>query len=154
MRQARLVALLHHTFAFRIPPKATAFYVCQSKFVNLSSRNITIYGNVMPTLKTNLKPARLAAGLSQTTLSPDRPPSPGRPTSAIECGRSVPSTEVSLRLARALGCSVESLFSLPFEEGGTIRAELLPTPHPTPIPYRVQLFSVGGRLLARPSLRS
>ena len=69
---------------------------------------------------------------------------------AIETGKSVPSTEVSLRLARALGCTVESLFSLPFEEGSTVRAELLPTPHPTPIPSRVQLFSVGGRLLARP----
>ena len=107
----------------------------------------------MPTLKTNLKPARLAAGLSQTTLARQAAISRQAYVS-IESGKSVPSTEVSLRLARALGCTVESLFSLPFEEGGTVRAELLPPPppppHPSPIPSRVQLFSVGGRLLARP----
>ena len=85
----------------------------------------------MPTLKTNLKPARLAAGLSQTALARQAAIS-RQAYVAIETGKSVPSTEVSLRLARALGCTVESLFSLPFEEGRTVRAELLPTPHPSP----------------------
>ena len=103
----------------------------------------------MPTLKTNLKPARLAAGLSQTALARQAAIS-RQAYVAIETGRSVPSTEVSLRLARALSCTVESLFSLPFEEGSTVRAELMPTPYPSPVPSRVQLFSVGGRLLARP----
>ena len=107
------------------------------------------FTNIMPTLKTNLKPARLAAGLSQTSLARQAAIS-RQAYVAIETGKSVPSTEVSLRLARALGCTVESLFSLPFEEGTTVRAELLSTPHPSPIPSRVQLFSVGGRLLARP----
>ena len=103
----------------------------------------------MPTLKSNLKSARLTAGLSQTALARQAAISRQAYVS-IETGRSVPSTEVSLRLARALGCTVESLFSLPFEEGSTVRAELVPTPHPSPTPSRVQLFSVGGRLLARP----
>ena len=117
--------------------------VCQ--FINHTLQ----FTNVMPTLKTNLKPTRLAAGLSQTSLARQAAISRQAYVS-IETGKSVPSTEVSLRLARALGCTVESLFSLPFEEGTTVRAELLPTPHPSPIPSRVQLFSVGGRLLARP----
>ena len=103
----------------------------------------------MPTLKSNLKSARLTAGLSQTALARQAAIS-RQAYFSIEIGRSVPSTEVSLRLARALGCTVESLFYLPFEEGSTVRAELVPTPHPTPVPSRVQLFSVGGRLLARP----
>ena len=103
----------------------------------------------MPTLKSNLKSTRLTAGLSQTALARQAAISRQAYVS-IETGRSVPSTEVSLRLARALGCTVESLFSLPFEEGSTVRAELVPTPHPSPTPSRVQLFSVGGRLLARP----
>ena len=103
----------------------------------------------MPTLKSNLKSTRLTAGLSQTALARQAAISRQAYVS-IETGKSVPSTEVSLRLARSLGCTVESLFSLPFEEGSTVRAELIPTPHPSSTPSRVQLFSVGGRLLARP----
>ena len=117
--------------------------VCQ--FINQTLQ----FTHIMPTLKTNLKPARLSAGLSQTALARQAAIS-RQAYVAIETGKSVPSTEVALRLARALGCTVESLFSLPFEEGSTVRAELLPTPHPSPISSRVQLFSVGGRLLARP----
>lgn len=103
----------------------------------------------MPALKTNLKSARLAAGLSQSGLA--RLAGVSRQAYlAIESGRSVPSTEVSLKLARALGCTVESLFSLPLEDDRVVSAELVPAPHPMPVPSRVQLFSVGGRLLARP----
>ena len=70
----------------------------------------------MPTLKSNLKSARLTAGLSQTALARQTAIS-RQAYFSIEIGRSVPSTEVSLRLARALGCTVESLFSLPFRRG-------------------------------------
>ncbi len=103
----------------------------------------------MSPLKTNLKSARLTAGLSQTDLA-RRAGVSRQAYLAIETGRSVPSTEISLRLARALGSTVESLFSLPFEEGVTVKAELIPTPHPSPASSRVQLFSVAGRLIARP----
>lgn len=103
----------------------------------------------MTSLENNLKSARVSAGLSQAALAAKAGVS-RQAYLAIESGKSVPSTEVSLRLARALGFSVESLFSLPLEDGGTVTAQLAPTPHPTLTPSRVQLFNVGGRLFARP----
>ena len=39
------------------------------------------------------------------------------PREAIESGRQVPSTVLSLGLARALGCSVEDLFRIPLPDG-------------------------------------
>lgn len=68
---------------------------------------------------------------------------------AIESGASVPSTEVALRLARAMGRSVEELFRLPdapaeeriaaWAGGGD------------PIGRRVRLVSVAGRSVAFPA---
>ena len=67
--------------------------------------------------------------------------------SAIENRRYVPSTTVALRLARALGCQVEDLFSLPeldterrveIAAAGTVESE------------RVALAQVRGRLVAHP----
>ena len=103
----------------------------------------------MTTLESNLKSARLGASLSQAALATKAGVS-RQAYLAIESGKSVPSTEVSLRLARALGCSVESLFSLPPDDEGTVIAELAPVSDPTPTSSRVQLFNVGGRLFARP----
>ena len=103
----------------------------------------------MATLDSNLKSARLSAGLSQAALAAKAGVS-RQAYLAIESGRSVPSTEVSLRLARALGSTVESLFSLPPEDEGTVTAELAPISQPTSSSSRVQLFNVGGRLFARP----
>ena len=104
---------------------------------------------IMPALKNNLKAARTSARLSQAALAFKAGVS-RQAYAAIESGKSVPSTEVSLRLARALGCSVESLFSLPPADEGTVTAELAPTSQPASAASRVQLFNVGGRLFARP----
>ena len=103
----------------------------------------------MSALESNLKSTRISAGLSQSELA-RRAGVSRQAYLAIESGKSVPSTEVSLRLARVLGCSVESLFSLPYEEEGTVTAELAPHPQSLPLPSRVQLFNVGGRRFARP----
>lgn len=82
-----------------------------------------------------LRPSDLArrAGLSRQALH------------AIEIGSYVPNTAVALRLARALSCAVEDLFSLP------------DTPHPArlagpavPASTRVQLALLGGHLVAFP----
>ena len=100
-------------------------------------------------IENNLKAARVSAGFSQAALATKAGVS-RQAYVAIESGRSVPSTEVSLRLARVLGCSVESLFSLPPEDEGTVTAELAPTSQPASSSSRVQLFNVGGRLFARP----
>lgn len=68
---------------------------------------------------------------------------------AIEAGRLTPSVAVALRLARALGCTVEDLFALPKGELVEARladvAELAWQP-----PFRVHLARVGSQLVAWP----
>lgn len=103
----------------------------------------------MGAMENSLKGARVSAGLSQAALAGKAGIS-RQAYLAIESGRSGPSTEVALRLARALGRSVEGLFHLPREEEGMVRANLAPTSQPPPLPSRVHLFKVGGRLFARP----
>jgi putative molybdopterin biosynthesis protein len=65
--------------------------------------------------------------------------------SAIEAGRATPSTEVALRLARALDCRVEELFGLGDDE--VVTAELAAG---SPVTPRVALASIGGRWVAHP----
>jgi molybdate-binding protein/transcriptional regulator with XRE-family HTH domain len=62
--------------------------------------------------------------------------------SAIEAGKSVPSTAVALQLARVLGCSVEALFALPDDE---LPVHVAPGAHD-----RVLLGQVGDRWVAHP----
>ena len=103
----------------------------------------------MTRINSNLRQARRATGLSQESLA--RSASISRQAyGAIEAGRSVPSTEVALRLARALGATVEALFSLPEEQSKTVEAEPMFTINEIPLPARVQLVRMGDRLLARP----
>ena len=81
---------------------------------------------------------------------------------ALEASTATPSTEVALRLARALGARVDGLFSLAEDPQPVVQAELVgpaefpATPEfnesagrPAP-PQRVRLVQVGHRLLARP----
>ena len=99
------------------------------------------------TLESHVRGKRIAAGLSQSDLA-QRAGLTRQAVSAIEAGQYVPNTAVALRLARAFGCSVEDLFTLP----GTpqrIDAEVLGT-LPASSPGRVQLSRVGSRMLARP----
>lgn len=62
-------------------------------------------------LRTDLRARRLARGWSQARMG-ELAGITRQSYAAIEAGRSVPSTEVSLRLARALGVAVENLFTL------------------------------------------
>ncbi len=106
----------------------------------------------MPSLDNSLSRSRRAAGLSQEALA--RAACISRQAyGAIESGRSVPSTEVALKLALALETTVEALFSL---SGATGRqtADLVGGSPDLPFPARVQLFTVGERLLARPLVGS
>ncbi|MBQ11048.1 MAG: XRE family transcriptional regulator, partial [Planctomyces sp.] len=109
----------------------------------------------MTTLLNHLKGTRLAAGLSQQTLAGLAGIS-RQAYSALESSSSNPSTEVALRLARALKTSVDHLFSLPEAAPRQMRAELIDQPgNEDGIPLgqpsgRVQLVQVGDRLLARP----
>ena len=64
-----------------------------------------------PLLNT-LKAARTAAGLTQADLA-DRVGVTRKTINTVENGVFVPSTVLSLKLARALGTRVEALFQLP-----------------------------------------
>ncbi|MBN2238198.1 MAG: helix-turn-helix domain-containing protein [Dehalococcoidales bacterium] len=69
---------------------------------------------------------------------------------AIESGKSVPSTEVALRLARTLKSTVEDLFWLEDTPGKIIRAELAGEDESVPEGTRVQIVNFGSRVVARP----
>jgi putative molybdopterin biosynthesis protein len=99
-------------------------------------------------LRTMLRAARTAAGLSQEALATAAGIS-RQAYAAIESGAAVPSTEVALRLARALGTSVERLFALP-DEPPEIEATLVAGRGLPPAGGRVRLLPVGGRVLAEP----
>jgi len=74
---------------------------------------------------THLRGHRERAGLSQTALA-ERVGVSRQALVAIEAGRQVPSTGLALRLARALGRSVEDLFEL--SDGGGLAVALAPPP--------------------------
>lgn len=65
---------------------------------------------------------------------------------AIETGKSIPSTEVALRLARAFGRSVEELFRLTDDEGPE---QVLDAAGPRPfLGHRVRVARIAGREVA------
>lgn len=68
---------------------------------------------------------------------------------AIESGGAVPSTEVALRLARALGRTVEELFRLPEQAPGRVQAAWAGTNAPAP-GRPVRLTTIAGRRVAHP----
>ncbi len=67
---------------------------------------------------------------------------------AIEGNQYLPSTQISLQLAKVLKCRVEDLFSL--QEDTIIQAELIGSLSSQQSPTRVHLARVGTRILARP----
>jgi putative molybdopterin biosynthesis protein len=69
---------------------------------------------------------------------------------AVESGRSVPSTEVALRLAQKLQKSVEDIFWLDDSPERIIRAELVGEQKSVPPGTRMQIIPFGIRRLARP----
>lgn len=94
-------------------------------------------------LRNRLRQRRLAAGLSQAELA--RKAGLSRQTvSLLESGRTAPGVGAALRLAKALGCTVEELFTLE-EEAGPVEAE---TPGARP-GERVLLARMGSRWIAR-----
>lgn len=103
------------------------------------------------TVESRVRSRRVAAGLSQQGLA-SLAGLTRQAVSAIESGQYVPNTVVALRLARALGCTVEDLFQVP-EEPSRVDAELVgsvPAGETAAAePLRVQLARVGGRVVAR-----
>ncbi|MEL6188777.1 MAG: helix-turn-helix transcriptional regulator, partial [Myxococcota bacterium] len=95
-------------------------------------------------LRSQLRRRREAAGLSQQALG-DRVGVTRQAVLAIEAGRRAPSTPLALRLARALSCRVEDLFTLAESEG--LDAELSES---LPIGARVLVGRVDERWVAHP----
>jgi putative molybdopterin biosynthesis protein len=93
------------------------------------------------TFTTRLRDLRLARGWSQTRLG-ELAGITRQSVHAIESGRSIPSTEVALRLAEGLDVPVESLFGIdrPASPDELIRDSGLGAP----IPGRVRIARVGG----------
>ena len=104
-------------------------------------------------LQNNLKRARARVGLTQGELAGQAGIS-RQAYSSLESGSANPSTEVALRLARALRERVDSLFYLSEQPPAAVDAELLAGASPgRPLggpAQRARLFRVGQKLLARP----
>jgi DNA-binding XRE family transcriptional regulator len=95
-----------------------------------------------------LRVCRLASGLSQGDLAA-MVGITRQALYAIEKNHYLPGTEVALRLASNLVCTVEELFSFEAEEG-IIEAELIGSESSSQSSPRVKLANVGGRVLAKP----
>src|SRR5262245_774107 len=89
---------------------------------------------------------RTAAGINQQELAA-RIGISRQSLSVLEAGRSVPSTAIALRLARALGCRVEDLF---WVDGGRppIEVEMAEDASRPTDDARVVLSSIDGRWVA------
>lgn len=114
--------------------------------------SLVMYTAAVPNVNTTLREARTRAGFTQEELA-QRARVSRQHYVAVEAGRSVPSTEVALRLARSLNTTVEELFSLSDAPDAMVEAELLSPPGTVQKDLRVQLARVGHRMLARPLLR-
>lgn len=96
-------------------------------------------------IRSSVRGLRLEAGWSQSDLG-GRVGLTRQSLAAIEHGDAVPSTEVALRLARALGVPVEALFRLDDEVPPSEEVEA--SGIGAPLPGRVRLATVAGRRLA------
>lgn len=99
-------------------------------------------------IENRLRSLRSAAGLSQGALG-GMAGITRQAVCAIEAGAYLPTTAVALRLAGALGCRVEDLFSL-VSAGEVVEGELI---EPAPPRARVKVARVGERLVVRPVAR-
>lgn len=96
-----------------------------------------------------LRAKRIERGLSQKALA-QQAGLTRQALYSIESDRYLPSTEISLRLARALNCGVEDLFRLEPVVNEIIEADLLgPTPE-SHFPIRANIARVGDRWIVKP----
>lgn len=100
-------------------------------------------------VKSLIHQIRKDAGLTQAELAQAAGISRQAYT-AIESGKSIPSTEVALRLAQKLQKSVEDIFWLEDSPERVVRAELIGEKKNIPAGTRMQIIQFGTRRLARP----
>lgn len=102
-------------------------------------------------IENRLRSLRLAKSLSQTSLA-DMASITRQAVCAIEANQYLPTTAVALRLAGALDCSVEDLFSL-VTTGDVIEGDLLTQHDESRTDWtrvRVKVAKVAGRTVIRP----
>ncbi len=102
-------------------------------------------------IENRLRHLRTAKGLSQGALA-EMAGITRQAIYAIENNQYLPTTAVALRLAAALGCRVEDLFSL-ISTGENIEGEWLgerPSGQAASEPIRVKVARIGTRVLVRP----
>jgi putative molybdopterin biosynthesis protein len=98
-------------------------------------------------IENRLKSLRTATGLSQGDLA-QMAGLTRQAVYAIETSRYFPTTPVALRLAKALHCRVEDVFSL-ISDGEVIEGELLGTVS-NGDRIRVKVAKIGDRTVVRP----
>lgn len=99
-------------------------------------------------VENRLRAKRIEMGLSQGELA-KRSGLTRQALYAIESNHYLPGTEVSLRLAMIIGCSVEDLFSIQ-SMNQFVEADVIGPVPDSHLPVRVTIARVGNRLLARP----
>jgi len=102
----------------------------------------------LPEYENRLRDRRQSASLSQKQLA-DMAGITRQAVCAVEASQYSPATSVALRLARALRCRVEDLFSIR-GSGEIIEGELLGRLPSGPRSARAQLTQIGDRLLVQP----
>jgi molybdate-binding protein/DNA-binding XRE family transcriptional regulator len=101
-----------------------------------------------PSIENRLRLRRQSLGLSQSALAGSAGVT-RQALCAVEAGRYFPATPVALRLAKALQCRVEDLFSLK-QEQELIEAEFVGPPMENHAGARVKLIRIADRVLAKP----
>ena len=99
-------------------------------------------------LENCLRAKRIERGLSQKALA-EKAGLTRQALYSIEANRYLPSTEISLRLARVLNCGVEDLFRLE-PDNEIVQAELLGSMPEDHFPLRANIARVGERLIVKP----
>src|SRR5574341_2551224 len=102
----------------------------------------------MGNVRNHLRRLRTARGLSQGELG-ERAGISRQAIYAIEAGQYLPTTAVALRLAGALECSVEELFSL-VSTGAIVEGDLVGAVPSGASRVRVKVANVGGRGVVHP----
>ena len=99
-------------------------------------------------IRNRLREYRLGVGLSQGDLA-SRVEITRQALYAMEMNQYLPGTEVALKLATIIGCTVEDLFSIEGREE-IIEADWIGNRQVAQDSPRVKVASVGGRVLAKP----
>ncbi len=133
---------------FRVKDEAIILDSMYSMLLQRSSMSEKSKAEPSSNIENRLRSLRLSKRLSQGALA-GMAGVTRQAIYAIETNQYLPTTAVALRLAGALGCRVEDLFSL-VSSGEMIEGEFLGALPTEPARTRVKIARVGERVLVRP----